>query len=1812
MKKILIILMIFSPFLLFSDLIEIVPKPVNNIVGTDKIVVRGDYDSGNSEIRIAVSQNGNIRYYSPIILHTELDGYYVHGVELFNGLNTIKLESKTTNDWPGVVVAEKQVTYYSTGTDAAKSLWGRIANDGIFKNEEQRAIFFYPGTRFEVNSDLAEPMSLSTPDLSGLFLSRISELGFEEQKYGYIKNQILGNENIGRKDGIDTKAPADSYQKCWSSKETINFMMDEAQNANVNILIFVYWGDQNETLREDLPYNSGILTENNLDQLDNFWKIYSAPTFPETCNYKIKFDSNFCIEYSGRPRFMSSFPLDYPDAPAPTYDALEATREAVYCQCNSDSDCNESTHYCCFGTCRKKTCNSDEDCHEIIFPDRISFGKCIEANGVKKCSPQNFYNTPLWFHYYEKSDCLDDEIFTQSEYLNSGMAVPIDRLSDSIDQLFKAAADRNMLVVPSIEFNMFHAFWVEFPHNLDPVRHTISQMIAKYGNHPNWLKIYDRNGIPRKAILISQALSLQLGKYLDYNGVETLVLEGDYVSAMDMLANEFSTEDNKIGFLIDNTAMPADYSMSQFFTPKASDLMNMDSLLSVSTFGLPFNQQVLVNSVDNAKILTWSDNISVNGYPDQVEPIEDHFVNKAKEWLENWKMYGQNIPMVANVIPGYDDRWRGIIMGNSTSGGFNIFGDNYLWHMRNADITFMYNTAGISLSIWNGYGEGYVWVPYRKRSFSEYIENNQSVYTVDPVYQNGILKIPESFLDLKFMFEEDTINPLYEDQVIYDNYNYAKYLFSLDQDGDYVSDNNDNCPDTPNPDQFDSDNDGVGDACDICPGTYNPVVDYSLESEFISGNEGALAKGLCRENEKWLFFIKRKVCSMQPDSDLDGIGDACDYDSSAGGGFANSRITNAKPKTIIPSITSAPVSLSRTYNHYAEINLTMPSGSGRESSYCTDRNTFGLYLGSSCNAAVHYCAITKEQKDENLWGKRGFCSTSDKEGGSVTGVNFGYSHASDNFSQESRRSWQSRISVSDNLNLSWSAFTGSSDPNDDTARKPVVNSNASLKLAGSENPVIWNWRRDWYEKSYCRDNPSLTICQSLKNAAAYNVSHTMYYTLSTSILPVAAGTPNGSIPKYLINVNNETVINPAYFPSTNASVNARAARYKTDPMELNFYSRSSFPPLPPETIEIPEIEYCPSCYWNIPIESILNEQGMPEAFSINHIGRWLTGKDESGNYMMNSQHLYFPENMTIFSEMTEHAMVAVRTVETPATGETEYQLLLNTSENGADWEFLGNISNWDSEISSIRAIVSNDSGMYFIARLGDFGRHLFRVSVESVEPEITYSLHDLGLTGIGDDILEDEKLISVDNKLFVIGADSAGAGTRTFKSASGEAPFTEITGLSPASRKIYNLKAAGKYIFLTGGMNANNGSMTDIWRFDTESEEWAQVPFSLVGDFRKVITQFVDGKLVMANPVMTGNLTHPAFEIDPDIADINDLVESIDYVEIPVTEAVYESMDTYCLNETDNIVKGGLEMSGECVPFTHPWYRSFATGSTIYSVAGKGDRLYVGTNNSIKVYDISDPEAFVLKSTFSTNKRVYDLEVADDDVMYAATSGGLYKLDTANPDTLASLSFFATSYNYQYRIQLYNDKLYVGDDNGINIRDKETFTRLAYVNIDSVLDFAIANGEIALYRSSFWSAGLHIRDVETLNLKAYEYAECYTGELTTDHGGFYLSCDGYEYRFEGRPDTYFNFYPLDGDIREMQENHVYNGWTYIPDGSNVKLSTLNDVPSYCGNGVIEEGELCDGNSVACTTLDPDYTGGSAACNSTCNGYNESNCSTDGW
>ncbi len=83
-----------------------------------------------------------------------------------------------------------------------------------------------------------------------------------------------------------------------------------------------------------------------------------------------------------------------------------------------------------------------------------------------------------------------------------------------------------------------------------------------------------------------------------------------------------------------------------------------------------------------------------------------------------------------------------------------------------------------------------------------------------------------------------------------------KHWIITDRDGDGIPDDDDNCPDTANPDQADSDGDGRGDACDACP---------------LDAANDADGDGVCGNVDN---------CPIanpdQADSDGDGRGDACD------------------------------------------------------------------------------------------------------------------------------------------------------------------------------------------------------------------------------------------------------------------------------------------------------------------------------------------------------------------------------------------------------------------------------------------------------------------------------------------------------------------------------------------------------------------------------------------------------------------------------------------------------------------------------------------------------------------------------------------------------------------------------------------------------------------------------------------------------------------------------------------------------------------------------------------------------------------------
>ncbi len=82
-----------------------------------------------------------------------------------------------------------------------------------------------------------------------------------------------------------------------------------------------------------------------------------------------------------------------------------------------------------------------------------------------------------------------------------------------------------------------------------------------------------------------------------------------------------------------------------------------------------------------------------------------------------------------------------------------------------------------------------------------------------------------------------------------------------DRDEDGIPDADDNCPDTPNPDQANADSDKFGDVCDNCPESANP---YQSDTDG-DGIGDACDNCLNKSNPE------------QTDANGDGTGDACDY-----------------------------------------------------------------------------------------------------------------------------------------------------------------------------------------------------------------------------------------------------------------------------------------------------------------------------------------------------------------------------------------------------------------------------------------------------------------------------------------------------------------------------------------------------------------------------------------------------------------------------------------------------------------------------------------------------------------------------------------------------------------------------------------------------------------------------------------------------------------------------------------------------------------------------------------------------------------------
>jgi len=1389
---------------------------------------------------------------------------------------------------------------------------------------------------------------------------------------------------------------------------------------------------------------------------------------------------------------------------------------------------------------------------------------------------------------------------------------------DVYEQVFRAAADRDMYVVPVIVFEHFR-FDKEYPQYLDHLANTIARLFEKYppSSYQNWLKLYNKDGTAYYAINILDAVH-RGNNFIDddpffYNLPHSDFAYGDphpdmqFGMALDMLSSKISyLAGVPVGFMIDPSPMGPSLSGDPFYNHTYLDNIvgnerpfhdfydaDYASQGELPAIYYDYNQQewrsynepsfssrpFLTFSFSPEELLSSESLLAVNPFNVTTDPIRyeihngnlvrlayDFFdvalLRNAYQYYGYWK--GTGLPLIATAVPGFnDEQWTRIQP--------MVYGDIDFWHLQTELMLRMFNTAGMTLDIWNGFSEGYVWA-----TTGPYV-----VYRANNWYgEQG--ETPTTYIDARQGDE---------------NYHLAQALFWADPANRSISD---------------IDGDGVADRYDKClppPGTpstdlwkyRNPTVTYSAYDELVNGNADAVldsveGTGSCigincgarylSNMGRYAQFVRPTVWgpieapifSWSSDHDLDGIPDVCDV---AGLQFIDA--TDGQTKIgdgfVYSTTTSTPRPQGIQEDNMTNVTVNATIDLAHTAIGDTDEET----------SSIRYCWLEETRILD--WGLDGFCTRGEyKENSSCNSNASGYilSDCDPHFLSFGNGHGSDPIPLRGGI-PSWKVPEGVN-TSDDIPAPP------SSQIAFFD----WNWignlevEYPTLKQVFIDEAPDIGTWPFA--APPVIPDPFIRYTLSTGV--------RGTSTDYTLG----DAVNPAFFRKANHTASAaetneyiRSFRESDIGIALNYYTFTMpiFNFVAP--IEIHRLNLVKALYTDTLrfYENTCSYCAISNLVDPSRINIW----SFDGARLSASERILPNKDVSVFPISGIGYLGIGKT-----TNNGTMRIYLNMPQHPADWHPIGVIEGNESgftildgvqygrDFIALAANIGQGSTTYHVPR----GAALYSV-VKDTTTSLTYRFEKYADLPTGSERL---KPVVLGSTLYLIGSGNEIVLYRM----SANNVFEEVSlSLKPAARVFYTVVVRNNALYLAGGGSVENDVVTeqkDLWRYD-ETNGWQEIAGNInIFMFRPLIA-FDGDDIVLTEQLTFGGTEISGVRIAPD--------GSVTEEEYPVEGLPFTEKD-FCLNETDELLKAGTLNAGTCQPFTHPWYKQYSIGTTVYSVAGKGNRLYVGTSTAIKVYDISDPNALVLKSTFTTNKTVYDLEVADGDIMYAATSKGLYKLNTANPDTLTIIgSFYSTgSYNYQYRIQLYNDLLYVGDDNGINIRSTTNFARLSYVNIGSTMDFAIANGELAMYWDDFWSSGIDIRDAATLSRKAWDYPYCSTGELTTDHGAFYLSCDGYEYRFVGLPNTYLDYTELNGDMREMQENYLYNGWVYIPDGNKVKLSTNNEVPSVCGNGIIEPGEFCDGNSEDCAMVDPtQWDSGTAICNSTCTAWDTGDCYQSG-
>lgn len=1023
---------------------------------------------------------------------------------------------------------------------------------------------------------------------------------------------------------------------------------------------------------------------------------------------------------------------------------------------------------------------------------------------------------------------------------------------------------------------------------------------------------------------------------------------------------------------------------------------------------------------------------------------------------------------------------------------------------------------------------------------------------------------------------------------------------------------------------IDSDFDGVPDACDNCVNVPNPRVVIAPWHEILiapcdesspqsAGCEGGAANmNLTRDGAKiynrgYYYLIPQvnwttkeynynriigwnfPFYAWQPDQDLDGIGDVCDYkggqygkDDSEGPGTSTARVVNV-------------TGISNSNRQNSLYKLELWAAEWNEA----NTDTYNIKLEDT----VHFCGMPKEEyinlyTGQKMWGQLGFCTNgettvyADFYGCGTTQTHqecmpvhwesaqipFGYSHGTDpaigNDELQTYKPW---------THIAWGGNPYDAEKiNADTLsakRKPVKSGKGyqstsiyektrcidSLEKSGVGCAVYpyWNWKVDAYEYMNC-DEMQFDICQQLVGIGGDEKFH---YTLSAGAKGVADN--------YLTNDLGTEKINPDYFH--NVRKYARSFRKTLKDMEA--FTKS-----------------LPIDYHHVSA-SIFKNSHQPVIDSVvKEIVQWQIS-DRSFRLINKS----LPDNMVALTTGDMDMLYSVVYEE-----DGTYALYLNYSEDSDDWFRLFMISGWPSELEVKGMDIIGESlyvaGIDRGAQVSLLRIYKFNMNPAALEMRITHEFSES---------MSEVRFIKTENDFIMTGIKNNVVSVYSLKSN------TAVEKAQLSLRNGYTVTTDGTVLYIAGGTNENQIPYSDILVSKDGGNNWETfADFSNYQiDLSRNFIHFSGGKMYMINP-------------DSDIESSLKRVAVVDLetgdtsVEKIIPEGVSVGFNSgLCIYENNgSIFPGSIGYDGDCLPVYDYNYQTVSYFDYKFTVAGYANNLYLGGLTGVRRVEIKEDGTHknrdMLYTGETNNLAVYE------NTMYGANYGEIDVYSIAEDGSISRVKGISSSSCGNLRV--YDGMLFTAENKRVRIFDLIDPQNPQLIKTIStsgkIKDLEVTGDRLYIYEektSWFTTKGYTgIYDISDMNSPVrtkYFEKRCTDAEMqksgpSTGSGQVvYLGCKNGQYKI-----TDTGLAGVSGEKNYVREGYVFEGNLYQVFSGALHMSKTASVASVCGDGIVENGEVCDGNIAECSSIDSGYVGGIAACNSTCDGYNTSACESDGW